>query len=76
MASNTGSDTFWTLDKEAELVELWRSQPNLYDCSCKGYSNRNQKSKSHEFIANELGTTGNFYLKNKEQQLKITDLNM
>ena len=56
-ASQT-SDSFWTVEKEAELVELWKSQPNLYDCSSSGYANRNQKSQSHSFIASELGTTG------------------
>ena len=59
--AESNSDSFWTLEKEQELVELWKNQQNLYDNTSRGYANRNLKSRSHQFIAEQIGTTGKLY---------------
>ena len=42
---------------EADLIELWRENPCLYDITCKAYSNRNQKKKAIDDIADTLKMT-------------------
>jgi hypothetical protein len=39
---------------EADFIELWRENPCLYDVTSKSYSNRNQKKKAIDEIADKL----------------------
>ena len=61
MSSSVPPAEFWSQEKEQQLIELWQTKPCLYDCSSKGYANRNKKNLAHEDIASKLGTTGALY---------------
>jgi hypothetical protein len=41
-------------EQEALFIELWREKPCLYDVSCKSYSNKNEKRKATEEIAEKM----------------------
>lgn len=47
----------WTDEKEDSLIDIWQQHPCLYDISSKSYSNRNEKQKATNEIAEKLCTT-------------------
>ena len=46
-----------TDQKEDTLIDFWEQHPCLYDISSKSYSNRNEKQKATNEIAEKLCTT-------------------
>ena len=48
----------WPNEETANLIELFRLKPNLYDTTHKWYSNRDKKIGTYTLMAAELKVTG------------------
>lgn len=45
----------WTRNTIVQLIELYESYPNLWDCSSENYKNRNLRKSAVDEISNKLG---------------------
>ena len=53
MASNT-----WTIEKTAELIDLYQEKPCLYNTKHKNYFNRDHRAKALSEISEVIGLEG------------------